>query len=123
MPARRTAFLVAGVVAVAAVVALFPLRESTYEFDAVNLRLRACSRYRSGLTGIVLRERCKPARDYPTAARLQIGVLPSVNERESRWVLIKGFKPGVRAWRGTGREYLRVLGAVTFGTPVPLPVQ
>jgi hypothetical protein len=118
---RRT-IVVVGVLLAATVAAVivYPIRESTYEFDAVNLRSRACLRYRSALLGFVLRERCGGVTEHPTATRLrELGVLSPVNESAAHWVLIKGFKPGVSGWSGTGKEYLGYLGATTFGTPVP----
>lgn len=103
-------------------IVLFPRPEETYEFDGANYRLRACSRYCSFLLGFTIWERCSAARDHPTAVRLrELGVLPPVNEADTRWLLIKGFTWGVRGWIGPGREYLRVLGPTTFITPVPLP--
>src|SRR5436853_3657868 len=107
---RRKLLLVLGAVSVA-VVCLFPVSESTFEFDGVNLRLRGCSRYRAWLVGVVLWERCSPPEDHPTAARLrELGVLSPVREEASRWLLIKGFTAGVRGWIGQGREYVRALG-------------
>jgi hypothetical protein len=103
-------------------VCLFPQSENTLEFDSVNLRLRECSRSRSRLLGFALSERCSPPSDHPTAARLrELGVVAPVSEGDARWVLIKGFKSGVRGWKGAGSEYLRALGPTSFGTPVPLP--
>ena len=95
---RRRLLVVLGAVVLAGA-CLFPKSEYTFEFDAANLRLRECSRYRSWVFGFVLWERCSPPADHPTAARLrEIGVLPPVAESESRWVLIKGFTSGERGW-------------------------
>jgi hypothetical protein len=103
-----------------AVVVLFPKAETTFEFDAVNLRDRVCKRQRSWLLDFVFYDRFDPPRDHPTAVRLrELGVLPAVREQEARWVLIKGFTSGVKGWKGNGRHYLDALGATTFGTPVP----
>lgn len=102
---------------------LFPKSEDTFEFDGVNLRLRECSRSRFRLFGIVLWERCSPPQDHPTAVRLrELGVLSPIAEADSQWLLIKGFTSGVRGWIGPGREYVRSLGAYSFGTPVILPL-
>jgi hypothetical protein len=121
MKRRRVWFLVA-VVVVAAGVVLYPRHESTYEFDGVNLRLRSCSRYRSWVLGVALFERAEGEADHPTAGRLRaLGVLPKADEARARWVLIKGFKPGVSGWKGAGADYLRALGPTTWGTPVALP--
>lgn len=118
---RRRLRAVIAVVGLASV-CLFPKSESTFEFDAVNLRLRDCSRYRSWLFGFVLWERCRPPTDHPTAARLrELGVLPPVSEADSRWTLIKGFTSGVRGWKGAGSVFVRALGATSFGAPVTLP--
>ena len=99
-----------------------PVSEQTYEFDAGNFRLRYCERWRAWLFGTVLRERCGPPSDHPVAVRLrELGALENASETRTRWVLIKGRKPGVRGWSGEGKEYIRALGATSFGTPVPLP--
>src|SRR5262245_48144476 len=106
------------------VACVFPKSEETFEFDCVNLRLRECSRCRSRLLGFVLWENCSQPWEHPTAARLrEIGMIPAVREEDSRWLLIKGFTTGVRGWIGAGREYVRGLGAASFGTPVTLPAQ
>lgn len=119
---RRKALAVAGVTIGVALVCLCPVEESTYEFDAVNFRLRACKRARALAFGFVLWERCGPVADHPTAARLrELGVVGPVKKTRTRWVLIKGFKPGVRGWHGDGKRCLRALGETSFGTPVPLP--
>ena len=34
---------------------------------------------------------------------------------------MRGFKPGVRSWVGSAKEYIMELGAVTFGAAVTLP--
>ena len=121
MTRRKT--LLAGAAVVLVVVCLFPVQESTYEFDAVNFRLRVCERARAFAFGFVMWERCGPVADHPTAARLrELGVIGPVNEPATRWVLIKGRRPGVRGWHGEGKTYLRALGETSFGTPVPLPV-
>ena len=120
MQRRRLLLLLGPIVLVS--VCLFPQSESTFEFDAANLRLRECSRSRSWMLGFAFSERCSPTSDHPTAARLrELGVIPAVIEADARWVLIKGFKPGVRGWKGAGSEYLRALGPTSFGTPVALP--
>jgi hypothetical protein len=119
---RRKLFLLLGAVAV--VGCFFPKSEYTFEFDGVNLRLRDCSRYRSWLFGFVLWESCSPPVEHPTSARLrELGVLEPIREESSRWLLIKGFTPGVRGWIGPGREYVRALGAFSLGTPVTLPAK
>lgn len=103
---------------------LFPKSEETFEFDGVNLRLRECSRSRSRLLGFVFWEHCSQPWDHPTAVRLrELGMIPPVREEDSRWLLIKGFTTGVRGWMGAGREYVRGIGAASFGTPVTLPAQ
>lgn len=115
--------LIVGVAVAVVVVCLFPVEESTHEFDAVNFRLRACKRARAFSFGFVMWERCGPVAHHPTAARLrELGVIGPVNEPASRWVLIKGRRPGVRGWHGEGKTYLRALGETSLGTPVPLPV-
>lgn len=120
---RRKALAIAGMAIGVAIVCFFPVQESTYEFDAVNFRLRACKRARAFAFGFVLWERCAPVADHPTAARLrELGAVGPLNEPATRWVLIKGSKPGVRGWHGEGKRYLRALGETSFGTPVPLPV-
>ena len=119
---RRHAWILVVCLAVLAVICLFPVSESTYEFDGFNLRTRSCRRTRCWLPGWVVRERCSPPADHSTAVRLRgLGVLTPVSERDANWVLIKGFKPGVRGWSGPGREFLQVLGPTTFGTPVAFP--
>ena len=98
--------------------------EATYEFDIVNLRTRSCSRTHSLLFGILLRESCSAPKDHPTAVRLrELGVIGLVVEEESRWVLSRGFKAGVRGWQGPGGYYIWSLGATTFGSAVRLPAQ
>lgn len=121
MRRRRSLFITT---AVLMVLVLFPLHEYTFEFDEVNLRLRECSRYRSWVMGIVVWERCSPPADHPTATRLrELGVLPPVKEGEAKWVLNKGFTPGVRGWVGPGKWSVRALGVTSFGTPVTLPAK
>jgi hypothetical protein len=106
------------------IVCLIPKEEYTFEFDGVNLQLRDCSRYRSWLWGFVIWERCSAPQEHPTAVRLrQLGALGPNRSEDERWLLMSGFKPGVRGWRGPGRDYVRALGATTFGTAVTLPAQ
>jgi hypothetical protein len=105
-----------------AAICLFPQSEQTFEFDAANLRLRDCSRYRSLILRFALWERCGPPKDHPTAIRLrELGMISAVRETEARWTLIKGFTFSVRGWKGAGSDFLRALGPTSFGTPVPLP--
>src|SRR4051812_10147063 len=100
---KRRRLLVLAIVGAAAL-CLFPKPESTSEFDGVNLRLRGCSRTRSWLLGFVMREQCSEPWDHPTAGRLrELGVLAPVREEDSRWLIIKGFTPGVRGWIGPGK--------------------
>lgn len=89
--------------------------ESRHEFDMVNLRTRFCK-------GNIYHERCSEPVEHAVGIRLrELGVLPPVSESEAHWDLIKGFKPGVRGWKGNGGDYLRRLGESTRLTPVPLP--
>lgn len=98
--------------------------EVTYEFDCLNLRLRYCERTRLSLFDVVLSEKCSTPKDHAVATKLrELGILEPVDERESRWELVAGFKPGVRGWRGNGRMCIRALGATTFGTAVTLPAE
>lgn len=96
--------------------------EERYEFDLVNLRMRYC-------TASLFRESCGEPVEHPTARRLrQLEVLPPVSEEDAQWELIKGFKHSkwliiVRGWHGPGRDYIRGLGASSWLTPVPLPVE
>jgi hypothetical protein len=120
---QRRLFLILGTVGLA-IVFLFPKSEYTFEFDGVNLRLRDCTRYRSWLLGFVLWEQCSPPHDHPTAIRLrELEVLGPVREQDAQWLLIKGFTSGVRGWIGPGRDYVRAMGASSFGTPVTLPAE
>src|SRR5262245_21973908 len=115
---RRQRFVALAAVGLA-VLCLVPKSEDTFEFDGANYRLRECSRARSWLFGFVLWERCSSPADHPTAVRLrELGVIPSVSEADSRWLLIKGFTWGARGWKGVGSSYVRVLAATSFGTPV-----
>ena len=110
-------------VACTGIVCLWPINERRYEFDEVNLRLRYRSVTRSWLLPIVYNDRSSAPAEHATASRLrEKHVLSPVNDEESRWVLIKGFRPGIRGWIGPGRLYVRVLGESSFGTPVTLPV-
>jgi hypothetical protein len=123
MPRRSRTLALYIALLVPAAAGLFPLTERTYEFDAGNFRLRYCERGRAWLFGVVVWERCEPPMDHPTAVRLrQLGGMDAPDEARARWVLIKGFRPGVRGWHGDGKEFLRGLGPTSFGTPVPLPV-
>jgi hypothetical protein len=101
---------------------LIPSTGAAYEFDQINFRCRSCSLYRSWLFGFVLLQQCGEVWDHPTAIQLrELGVLKPIRENEARWVLIKELHPGRRSDRGQGIFYLNGLGAITFGTPVPLP--
>jgi hypothetical protein len=120
---RRRLIVIVGAIGLV-VVCAFPKYEFTFEFDSVNLRLRDCARYRSWLLGFTLWQSCSPPDSHPTATRLrELGVLPEIDEQDSQWVLIKGFKSGVRGWKGRGSYILQALGATTFGTPVTLPAK
>jgi hypothetical protein len=123
---KKTAFIAFVLVAVVgfAIATFVPISESTFEFDGVNLRSRECFRNRSWLFHFVLSEQCSEPQDHAAALRLrELGVLGPILEKESHWLLIQGYKTGVRRWRGPGRDYVRNLGATTFGAAVVLPAE
>src|SRR5213082_1765112 len=75
------------------------------------------------LFGFIIREQCSEPQEHATAARLrELGTLALIIEEACHWLLMMGRKPNVRGWIGPGRNYVRSLGAHSFGTPVTLPV-
>ncbi|HEX3658259.1 MAG TPA: hypothetical protein VHV55_20895 [Pirellulales bacterium] len=119
----RKSLLVIAIVAVVGA-CFIPTSEYTFEFDGVNLRMRECVRTRSWLFGFLLSERCSPPQEHPTAVRLrELAVLAPVQDAESQWLLVKGFRSGWRGWKGDGALYVRYLGASTVATPVPFPAE
>jgi hypothetical protein len=114
--------LVVLVIADLSIACIVTVSEFTFEFDGVNLRLRECSRTRSWLFGFIIKEQCCEPQEHATASRLrELGILAPIVEEDSQWLLIRGHKPNVRGWIGPGRNYVRGLGAYSFGTAVTLP--
>src|SRR5262245_36020266 len=102
----------------------FSYGESTFEFDCVNFRVRYCERTRTRLFDWVLSERCSEPEEHAVGQRLrELGVLEPVRPQAAEWILMSGFKPGVRGWRGPGRHFITALGEVSFGTAVTLPAE
>jgi hypothetical protein len=119
----RARFWIILLVACTSIVCLWPITERRFELDEVNLQLRYRSVTRSRLVPVVYHDRSSEPTEHATARRLRaMSVLPPVIQEQSRWVLIKGFRLGIRGWIGPGRLYIRVLGESSFGTPVTLPV-
>lgn len=108
--------LVAGTCLLAGLAALAHFTaERRWEFDTLNFRTRYCE-------ANLFHERCGQPVNHATGLRLrELGVLPPISDMGAKWELIKGFKLGVRGWRGYGQDYVSRLGATTWLTPVSLP--
>jgi hypothetical protein len=96
-------------------------KSHTSSIPSISELVIANERHLAFLVGPI-KEKCSEPEEHAVAGRLRdLGVFAPIREEDSRWEFMRGFKPGVRGWRGAAKEYIMELGAVTFGAAVTLP--